>query len=137
LPLFEKVIADRLFPQPWAAATNAGVCLRTDKRGAEAAPWLQRAITLRPDYVPAVVELGDLQISQGKPEEARATVDRFLGIGRKSADVLLVGVRAAMAQGNRAGAETYARQLRRDFSNSPQERVLPQLLSGQGNAATP
>ncbi len=130
LKLFDSTMRDPLYSTPWVPATNAAICLRSDKRNADAVPYLERAIVLRPDYYPAVVELADLQISIGKPEEARGAVDRFLVIGRKSADVLLLGVRAAMAQGDRGVADNYARLLRRDFPNSAQARELPQMLQG-------
>jgi type IV pilus assembly protein PilF len=129
LPLFDGVIRDPLYSTPWAAAANAAVCLRADKRNADAIPYLQRALNLRPDFVTAVVEMADLQISLGKPEVAQTTVDNFLSIGRKSADVLLLGVRAALAQGNRSAADNYARLLRRDFPNSPPTQALPQLFT--------
>jgi type IV pilus assembly protein PilF len=130
LPVYERVVRNPLYRTPWAAATNAAVCLRSDKRQADAVPWLERALALRPDYVPAVVELADLHITASQPALARAAVDRFLAIGRKSADVLLVGTRAALAAGDRPGAEAYARQLRRDFPNSAQASALTQLLGG-------
>jgi len=130
LKLFDSTIANPLYAMPWVAATNAAICLRSDKRNADAIPYLERAIALRPDYFLAVVELADLQISIGKPELARTAVDRFLAIGRKSPDVLLLGVRAAMALGERSVADTYARLLRRDFPESAQVRSLPQVLQG-------
>ena len=130
LRLFDEVTRNPLYNAPWVAATNAAVCLRSDKRNADAVPWLERAIAQRPDYYPAVVELGDLHIENREPQKARAAVDRYLSIGRKSGDVLLVGVRAAMAQGDRAAADVYARQMRRDFPNTPATNALPQLLQG-------
>jgi type IV pilus assembly protein PilF len=132
LPLFDTVIRDPLYRTPWAAATNAAVCLRADKRGADAVPYLERALALRPDFVAAVVELGDLQLALAKPDLAKVTADRFLSIGRKSADVLLIGVRAGIALGDRSATDNYVRLLRRDFPNSPQTRTLPQLLNGRG-----
>jgi len=130
LRLFDEVSRNPLYNAPWVAATNAAICMRSDKRNADAVPWLDRAIALRPDYYPAVVELGDLYIENREPQKARAAVDRFLSIGRKSGDVLLVGVRAAMAQGDRAAADIYARLLRRDFPNTPATNALPQVLQG-------
>lgn len=128
LRLFEGVVKDPLYSTPWVAATNAAVCLRSDKRNADAVPWLERAIAQRPDYYPAVVELGDLHIANNEPQKARVAVDRFLSIGRKSAEVLLVGVRAAVAQGDHPAADIYARLLRRDFPNTAATQALPQLL---------
>ena len=127
--LFDEVVRNPLYPTPWVAATNAAVCLRGDKRNADAVPWLERALARRPDYASAVVELGDLHIANSEPQKARVVVDRFLSIGRKSPDVLLIGVRAAIAQGDRAAADIYARLLRRDFPNTPSAEALPQLLA--------
>lgn len=137
LPLYDKVISNPLYPTPWVAATNAAVCLRSDKRHGDAVPYLQKALALRPDYVAAVVELVDVQISTGKPAEGRATADRFIGIGRKSPDVLLVAARAAVAEGNCGTSEIYARLLRRDFANSTQATALTQVLASCGRTATP
>jgi type IV pilus assembly protein PilF len=137
LKLFDAAASDPLYSTPWIASTNAAICLRSDKRNADAIPYLERAIQLRPDYYPAVIELADLQIGIGKPELARAVVDRFLSIGRKSADVLLVAVRAAMAQGDRGATDVYARLLRRDFPDSAQTRALPQLLQGSAAPQNP
>lgn len=129
LPMFDKVIENRLYQTPWAVATNAAVCLRAEKRNADAVPYLRKAVYDRPNFVPAVVELADLQLTMARPDEARATVDSYLA-AFKSPDVLLLGVRAAVAQGNCQAAEnTYARTLRRDFSSSPQTGLLPQLLA--------
>jgi type IV pilus assembly protein PilF len=137
LPLYDKVIADPLYPTPWAAATNAAVCLRSEKRNGDAVPYLQKALALRPDFIPAVVELVDVQISTGKPTEARATADKFLGIGRKSPDVLLVAARAAVAEGNCGATEVYSRMLKRDYASSPQTSSLTQVLAACGRPATP
>lgn len=137
LKLFDTTMRDPLYATPWVSATNAAICLRSDKRNADAVPYLERAIAQRPDYFPAVIELADLQISSGKPDLARKAVDNFLQIGRKSADVLLVGVRAALAQGDRSGSELYARLLRRDFPDSAQTQALPQLLQGSASQQTP
>lgn len=137
LPLFERVMANRLYSTPWAVATNAAVCLRSDKRHADAVPYLQRAIAIRPDFTEAVVEMADTQLVLSNPDAARAALDSFLNIGFKSPDVLVLGVRAALAQGNRAAADNYARLLRRDFPNSAQAAVLPQLLDASSRPVAP
>lgn len=130
LPLFEGLVRNPLYRTPWAPATNAAVCLRTDKRNADAVRWLDRALTLRKDYEPAVTELADLQLALGKADLARQAVDRFLDLPRRSPTVLLIGVRAALAQGDATAADNYARMLRRDFPSSAQTQALPQLLQG-------
>ena len=108
------------------------MCLRSDKRDAEAVPYLQQAIQQRPIYAAAVTELADLQLDAGKQAEATETVNRYLAIGIASPDVLLVGVRIAQARGDTATANLLARRLRRDFPKSDQARVVTQLLNEKG-----
>lgn len=126
--MFDKVVADQLYPTPYAAAANAGVCLRDNKRGADAQRYFERALALRANFVDAVVGLADLHITQGTPDAASKLVQNFLLGGGKDADVLMVGVRATAAQRDCAAAQNYARLLRRDFPNSAQAAAVPQML---------
>jgi type IV pilus assembly protein PilF len=130
--LFDRAANDGLYNTPWVALTNGALCLRSNKRGADAVSRLDRALALRPDYVSAVVELGDLHIELGHADQAKAVVDRYVLLGRKSPEVLLVGVRAALANGDKNAADDYARRLRRDHPNSAQARSLAQLLRDRG-----
>lgn len=136
LPLFNDLIRNKLYREPWAAATNAAVCLRSDKRNADALTYLDRALTLRKDYVDAVIQKADVQLAVGRPTQSRQTVDAYLALGKikerdpHRPDVLLLGVRAALAEADRAAADNYARMLRRDFPAAPQTQVLPQILQG-------
>jgi type IV pilus assembly protein PilF len=129
---FEDAARNPLYGTPWAALTNAAVCLRSAKRDGDAAPYLQQAISLRPNYSVAVTELADLQLSLGQPNEAHETINRYLSMGIASPDVLLIGVRVSQARGDAASVANYARRLRRDFPNSAQTRALPQLLNDKG-----
>jgi type IV pilus assembly protein PilF len=129
LPQFEKVMADKLYSQPWVPATNAGVCLRGQKRTADAQRYLERAVSLNPLYPDAVVYLGDLQIDQGKPQDAFKTAQNFLATGKKQPDVLVIAVRASVAQHECGNAQLYARQLVRDYPNSAQAAQIQQVLS--------
>ncbi|MEO8306780.1 MAG: type IV pilus biogenesis/stability protein PilW [Pseudomonadota bacterium] len=128
IKLFDEAALNKLYSTPWAAFTNAGVCLRANKRGADAVSYLDHALMLRPNYAPAVLELGDLQLELGHPEIAQQVVDRYLALGVASPEVLLIGVRAAIVRGDRGATDNYVRRLRRDYPNSAQARVLPQLL---------
>ena len=129
---FEAAARNPLYPTPWAALTNAAVCLRSAKRDVEAVPYLQQAIQIRPIYSTAVTELADLQLVAGKHADATETVNRYLSIGVGSPDVLLVAVRIAQARGDANTANSLARRLRRDFPNSEQARAVAQFLNEKG-----
>jgi type IV pilus assembly protein PilF len=129
---FDAAAKDRLYSTPWAALTNAGVCLRGARRGPDAVGYLEQAVKVRPDYAAAVFELADLQLELGAPAVAGQVVDRYLAIGLVSPDVLLVGVRAALARDDKSAAQVYARRLRRDFPDAGQTKALPPLLGEKG-----
>ena len=78
----------------------------------------------------------DVQIALGKPEAARKAVDNYQSM-RNSATVLVLGVRAAVAQGDCGAAQNYAGRLRKDFGSSREALVmLPQVLGSCGKSAS-
>src|SRR6185437_2408639 len=95
---FEEVARNALYRTPWVAYTNAGVCLRTAKRNAEAIRDFKQALQIRPNFAEAAYQLGDLQLQGGNLTEARAQVDTYLGAFEATPDLLLLGVRVARAQ---------------------------------------
>lgn len=131
LTRFEAAAADRLYRTPWAALTNAGVCLRNAKRYDEARAKLVLALRMRPNHAEAAYQLAELQLQMGQNDAAANTIDDFLTMSA-TPDLLLLGVRVAKARGDRQQRESYARRLRRDFPNSVQVRSLPDLLRDPG-----
>lgn len=124
---FKEAAGNRLYNTPAAALTNAGVCLRNAKRYDEAQENFLQALKVRPNFAEAAYQLADLDISQGRPNEARFRVDAFLASYPATADLLLIGVRAAHALGDRLSAERYARRLRVEFPGSTQSSAIPDL----------
>ena len=94
--------------------------------------YLDQAIAVQPNFAPAVFELADLQLELGSPVIAGQVVDHYLAIGLASPDVLLVGLRAALARDDRPVVQSYARRLRKEYPDSVQTKALPQLLGERG-----
>lgn len=133
---YEKLMHNPLYSRQPAAATNAGMCLRDQKRNADAVRYFQIALAKQPDWIDAAVQLADVQITLGRPAEARKAVDSFQSM-RNSATMLLLGVRAAVSQGDCSAAEVYSRKLRNDFGNSREALVLlPQVLGSCARAGS-
>ena len=121
---FQEAARNPLYRTPWAAYTNSGVCLRGAKRDAEAEPLFVRALQVRPDYTEAAVQLVDLQLSLDRPADGYNRVVEFLRNNAPSADLLLLGWRAARAQPNPANAAQMAWRLQTEFPDSEQARTL-------------
>jgi type IV pilus assembly protein PilF len=116
-----------LYPTPEGAYTNAGVCLRAAKRDDEARTNFMRALQLKPSFDEAQFQLANLQFDHGEFAPARAGIDGFIGTYNATADLLLLGVRVARAQGDRLAAQRYARKLQLDFPGTDQARALAAL----------
>jgi type IV pilus assembly protein PilF len=121
---FQAAAANPLYRTPWAADTNAGVCLRRAGRDVDALTMLQRALQRRPDYAEAVTQLTDLDIAQGRSAEAYQRVDAFMIANPASAELLLLAWRAAGAQQNRIATAQMAWRLQTEFPDSEQARSV-------------
>jgi type IV pilus assembly protein PilF len=129
---FLEAAHDALYPTPEAAYTNAGVCLRAAKRDEEARGNFMRALQVQPNYAEAAFQLANLQFQHGELAPARASIDHFIGTFPETADLLLLGVRVARAQGDRLAAQRYARKLQLDFPGTDQARALAELDHNPG-----
>ena len=121
---FEQAATNPLYVSPWAAFTNAGVCLRAAHRDAEARARFDRALQSNPAYSEAVYQSADLDLQQQKYKDARFRIDLFLLRNPSTADLLLLGWRIAQAQEDAAGQQKYATRLAQEFPNSEQSRAL-------------
>jgi len=128
---FADAARDRLYSTPWAAYTNAGVCLRGARRDAEAEPLFAKALEVRPDYAEALIQLADLQLRLDRAPEAYARVEKFLRVNPPTAEVLMLGWRAARAQDNKVNAAQMAWRLQTEFPDSEQAHALGVSRSGK------
>ncbi len=129
---FEEAAHNALYRTPEAAYTNAGVCLRAAKRDDEARGNFGRALQVRPNFAEAAYQLTELEFQHGELAPARAGIDAFIGSYDATADLLLLGVRVARAQGDKIGAQRYARRLQVDFPGTDQARALAELDRNPG-----
>ena len=128
---FKEAAANPLYRTPWAAETNAGVCLRRAGREAEAAAIYQRALQRRPDYVEAMTQLADLQISKGQHAEAFQRLSSFLQANPANAELLLLAWQAASTLQNKAAATQMAWRLQTEFPDSEQARSVNKTRTDQ------
>ncbi|HEY1725577.1 MAG TPA: type IV pilus biogenesis/stability protein PilW [Steroidobacteraceae bacterium] len=121
---FEQAAANPLYRTPWAAYTNAGVCLRTAHRDDEAAQRFGRALQSNPAYSEAVFQASDLDFGQQKLASARFRIDVFLLTNPATPDLLLLAYRIAQVQNDAAGQQKYETRLRNEFPDSDQAHAL-------------
>jgi type IV pilus assembly protein PilF len=121
---FEEAAANRLYPTPWAAYTNAGICLRGVHQDNEAMQRFTHALQINPAFADAVFEAASLEYAQQHFVAARLRIDLFLMNNHPTPALLLLGWQIARTQGDAVGQERYAALLGRNFPNSSQAHAL-------------
>ncbi|MDJ0927789.1 MAG: type IV pilus biogenesis/stability protein PilW [Gammaproteobacteria bacterium] len=109
---------------------NAGICAkRVDL--AQAEDYLRLSLRNNPGYSEALLQLADVAHKRGNDLQARAFLERYLGISRASPAVLWLGVQIEEQLGDIDAAAAYAAQLKSEFPESVETR---QLLERERNA---
>ena len=121
---FEQAATNPLYRTPWAAYTNAGVCMRGAHRDADAAQRFNRALQSNPAYSEAVFQASDLDFQQQKLADARFRIDVFLLTNPATPDLLLLAYRIAQAQKDTTAQQRYGMRLSQEFPNSEQAHAL-------------
>jgi type IV pilus assembly protein PilF len=121
---FEQAATNPLYRTPWAAYTNAGVCMRAAHRDAEAAQRFARALQSNPAYSEAVYQASDLDFQQQKLADARFRIDVFLLNNPPTPDLLLLAYRIAQTQKDGTSQQRYGARLTQEFPNSDQAHAL-------------
>ena len=120
---FEQAASNPLYPTPWAAYTNAGVCcvrciVMPKPRSAST-----RALRANPAYSEAVYQAWISDFQQHKLPDARFRIDVFL-LTTSTPDLLLLACRIAQAQNDAVAQQRYAARLAQEFPNSDQAHAL-------------
>jgi type IV pilus assembly protein PilF len=128
IPHFLVALKNPLYTTPERAYLNAGVCSQKAGNYQDAQDFLQRALTIRPGLPQALLGMAEVSFFQG----AFHTAQRYFGeFSAKSdglsADNLLLAVRINRAVGDRNVEATYAAQLRQNYPDSNQARLLNTL----------
>jgi type IV pilus assembly protein PilF len=115
---FMAVASNKFYRTPEVALTNAGVCLRAAKRFDEAQQKFVGAISARPNYSEATVQLAGLQLERDQVAEAKKVVDTYINAFKPDPEVLVAGVRVARAAKDKMAEEKYCRTLRMEFPDA-------------------
>lgn len=124
---FLEAVKNPLYSTPNLAYANAGICSarKNDTKSAEV--YLNKALQIEPLTYSAAYQLAEIQFKRGDATTAQKTLQNAL-IGSPSPETLWLGIRLARVLGDKDAEASYALQLRQQYPNAEQTRLL---LSGQ------
>jgi type IV pilus assembly protein PilF len=129
--LFEQAARSPAYATPEVAYANAGVCARSAKNLPRAEELFRKALSIRPDYPDALLQLADLSFERGAGLAARGLLDRYFNVAPASPESLLLAVRVERSLGDGQAADRHRAQLQKEFPDSEQAHQLRDGVSGE------
>jgi type IV pilus assembly protein PilF len=123
---FQQALANPLYPTPWVALTNAGLCRERADDQSKAENYYRRALTANPKYVTALYQMAKLSLAQEKNLSARAYLERYHSASRPSAASLWLGIQIEKRLKDLAKADEYKGKLLSNFPDAPEIQMLYQ-----------
>jgi len=111
LDWFERALADPGYATPVDAMANAGTCAQRAGLPERAEANWRRAISREPANAQSLAGLANLQFERGRFLEARAFVERWLGVAPNDQEALRLAARIESALGDKVAAERYLSRL--------------------------
>lgn len=120
--MFLQAVKNPLYKSPEVAYTNAAVCLlKRDKlQTAKAKEYLQKALAVRNNYRPALVNMAEIIFDEKGYEMTRLYLERFHTVGVPTARSLWLDIRNSIEMNDRPRAMGLAEKLKTDFPESKQ-----------------
>lgn len=123
---FESALSNPLYPTPWVAMTNAGLCAERSGGLADAEKYYRSALTVNGSYFQALYQMAKLTFKQNNYLSARAYLERYNEVAKVSAGSLWLGVQIERNLGDRVKARGYGAQLIEKFPDAPEVQALRQ-----------
>jgi type IV pilus assembly protein PilF len=116
--LFLKAVENPLYGNPQAALSNAGTCAVNAGDLEAAEKHFRAALQIDAKLAPALYQMAHLSHRHGHFLSARGYLQRYLEVGRHSAQSLWLGIQVERELGNRDTQASYELQLEKNFPDS-------------------
>ena len=123
---FDRAIGIRENDSRWIEMTNAGVCVAQKPDLAMAEQYFREALTVRPTYGEALIQMAALKHRTEDHLTARAFLQRYLASNPASSSVLYLAVQIETQLGDERAATDYMNELLRDFPDSSEAKLMLQ-----------
>ena len=120
---FLAAVKNPLYATPAMAYTNAGICSMRKKDIVNAEAYLLKALQLEPLSGMAAYQLATLQFNRNDVPAAKKTLQNVM-LGQSGPELLWLAIQIERAVGARDAEASYALQLRRQYPDSEQARLL-------------
>lgn len=120
---FMAAVKNPLYATPAVAYTNAGICAARKQDVKSAELYFQRALQIEPLMNTAAYQLALIQFKRSDAGAAKNTLQNVM-LNQPSPEMLWLAIQIERALGGKDEEASYALQLRRQYPNSEQAKLL-------------
>jgi len=124
---FDLALNNPLYTSRAEAQLNAGRCLLKKGDAAGAEKHFRSALAISPKNRDALFEVAKISFTTGQFRSSQGFLQRYFETGKPTADALLLAVRVEAALGNKAQRTKYAKQLKKEYPDSPQAKAAASI----------
>jgi type IV pilus assembly protein PilF len=128
LRYFLAAVRNPLYATPQKSYFLAATCAARKNKNQESQDYFERAIKLDPNYASAILGLAQLKYRRGDLSDSRSLIVRYNRLVEPTAESLWLALRIERKLGDKSAESSFAQQLRRQFSGTPE---FQQLVKGQ------
>jgi type IV pilus assembly protein PilF len=120
---FLRALENPLYSTPEYAYTNAAVCMMKAGRLDATREYLNKALSERSNFAPALITMARLSFEEMDYEQAKAYLDRYHLVARPSASSLWLDIRSALKMDSTANVEELVQRLATDYPESAEYKA--------------
>lgn len=121
---FMTAIRDPLYSTPEMSYTNAGICEIKRQKYNEGQVFFQKALSIQPNYSPALIGLIDADFQRGNIIDAQSKLVLFLQNNAPTPEGLMLAIKIEQAMGNQLAVDSYIFQLQKHFPESKEAAAI-------------
>ena len=121
---FDDALTNPLYPTPWVAMANAGLCAELSGNMVEAETYYRKALSSNDKYPQALYQMAKLSLAQKNYLSARAYLERYNSVARATAASLWLGVQIERSLGDPIRMRDYSTQVIEEFPDAPEVQML-------------
>jgi len=121
---FMAALKNALYPTPEVALTNAGICAIRQGNIDQAETYYRQALRANSKFPTALQQMVKISVDKNNYLSARGYLQRYLEVGRHTAETLWLGIRIERELGDLDTLASYELLLRAKFPDSEEMRMF-------------
>jgi len=121
---FDNALENPLYPTPWVARTNAGLCAQAKGKDQLAEAYFRKALQTNKAHSPALLAMAEQSFKINKHLSSRAYLQRYSDVSAHTAKSLWIGIQNEKMLGDNGKVASYKLFLSSQFPDSDEAARL-------------